>query len=193
MTTDAVISVVDALLKPLGFLRRKSVWNRKGENYVDVVTLQRSKSGDRITMNVGVLSPDVFRICWGDAPHDFADETACTVQYRLGQWTRGREQWWQEADASAPEQIVRELSAESIPFLKRMRSPQAMARFLSDTRVEERGYPPPIIYLAILKHQQGDSIGACAMLRRLRERTPKAWKTRIDGVMTRLSCLAPTD
>ncbi len=195
MPINAFVSAADAVLKPRGFRRRKMVWNRKSDgtvdkldNVVDVVSLQRSKAGDAVTVNVGVLSASVFRLCWGENPRDFLDAAHCTVQARLGQWMQGQEHWWKETAKGAPHDVARALVEESLPFLERMHSPGAMEQFLIDTRVLERGYPPPIVYLAILKSQRGDVRDARDILKQLLECTSEPWRVRISGIMAALSC-----
>lgn len=69
-----------------------------------------------------------------------------------------------------------------------MHTLQAMDQYLVDSKVIERSYPLPIIYLAILKSEQGNLAAACSILGQLRERVSGPWKLRIDEVSVRLSC-----
>jgi hypothetical protein len=69
MSVSANADDLDAVVKPLGFTRRKMTWNRRSGEFIDVIDLQRGKSGDMVTMNVGVIHIAVHRRVWGkDVP-----------------------------------------------------------------------------------------------------------------------------
>lgn len=186
MTLDTFVASIDSVLKPRGFRRRKLTWNRRNDIGVDVISLQESKAGDSLTVNCGVLATGVYRLCWGKEPPPFADETACTVRCRLGEWTEGREYWWNKSDQQAAHQVSEMVAAEGVRMLERLRSPGAMEQFLIDTKVMEQSYPLPKIYLALLRYQQHDATGARDALERLRSGVPNAWRARIDDVLSRL-------
>lgn len=188
MTANALLSAIDSVLKPLGFKRNKWTWNRETAGIVDVVTLQRSKYDDEVTVTLGVLNSAVFRDCWGEDPQLPADETACTVRTRLGEWIEGRERWWNLAEEDTPSNIAGRLAQEGVPFLDRMHSLAEMEQYLVDTKVLERSYPLPIIYLAILKARRGQPDAACSILMTLGLRVPGAWKRRVSEASMRLGC-----
>jgi len=179
---------LDSTLKPLGFLRRKASWNRAVDPFVDVVALQRSKGGDEVTVNVGVLVPKVYELCWGEAPRQFVDETQCTVRTRLHGSHPEKELWWRMSDSDTSESIAGRLKSEGIPFMERMHSLAEMRDFLANTNVAARSYPPPIVYLAILEAERGELTRACGLLRALRDKTSGAWQVKVDFVMARLRC-----
>ncbi len=58
MSEKAIISKLDDLLKPLGFTRQKTAWNRRSGYVVEVIDVQISKAGDTATINAGVLDTD---------------------------------------------------------------------------------------------------------------------------------------
>lgn len=173
----------------MGFRRQKANWNRPSSSFVDVIDVQVSKAGDALTVNAGVMDSEVYKQCWGSDPPPLIDEASCTVRARIGHLTNGdKDLWWPIVDANTPQAVV-ELVAETVlPFLERMHSRKAMMEFLSTADVLRRKYPPPIIYLAIIKSDLGDKLGACSLLDDLRESVVGAWLTRISEISTRIGC-----
>lgn len=188
MNSAPAIQRLDGLLTPLGFSRRKQTWNRTFGPYVDVIDVQVSKAGDAMTVNAGVMHPLVYRTFWGKAPPGFVDEPSCTVRSRIGQLMEGKDIWWSASDDEVTEDVAAAVAEHVLGFLERMHTPAAMASFLDAAEVGKQKYPPPIIYLAILRHELGDQGGACTVLAELHRATSSAWQARIDEVSERLGC-----
>ena len=188
MSTKAVIARMDELLKPLGFTRRKATWNRRSNSFVDVIDVQTSKAGDTMTINAGVLHPEVHRKCWTTELPAVIEEPECIVRARIGQLLEGKDLWWRVGDARILDDVAKKVAAHVLPFLERMHSLAAMEQFLTNAKVTKQKYPLPIICLAILKSEQGDRTGACALLTELGEKSVGAWRTRIGEVAERLGC-----
>lgn len=188
MKSKTVLTHLDKALKPLGFNRRETTWNRKTNSFIDVIDVQVSNSKEVITINVGVLYPDVYRKCWENEPAKFIEEPSCTVRARIGQLIDGKDLWWQLDESGIADDIANKVAVYGLPFLEQMHSPTAMEQFLTDSQVIKQKYPLPIIYLAILKHEQGDVTGACTLLRELQKKTVGAWQDRIAQVIETLSC-----
>lgn len=188
MNAKDVTVRLDGLLKPLGFERQKTTWNLKSGSFVDVVDVQISKTRDMITVNAGVLHPDVHAKCWGGDLPKFIEEPSCTVRARVGQLIDGKDLWWQLGADDVAGEIADTVSTHVLPFLGQMHSADAMERFLTNSQVVKQKYPPPIIYLAILKHEQGHSGAACSLLGDLKKKTVGAWQRRISQIAERLSC-----
>ena len=100
----------------------------------------------------------------------------------------GKDLWWRLDDARALDDVVDKLNTHALPFLERMHSLAAMEQFLTSAQVMKKKYPLPVIYLAILKSEQGDRTGACALLTELGAKSVGAWRTRIAEVAGRLEC-----
>lgn len=183
-----VVTKLDNILRPLGFSRRKATWNRTTGAYVDVIDVQTSKAGDAVTVNCGVLVPDVYVRCWGGEPPRFVEEAACSVRSRIGQLLDGRDIWWTVGHDRSADEILEKVTAYVLPFLDRMHSPEAIEGFLTSTLVVNQKYPPPIVYLAIIKFDRGDTTGARALLDELHKKTVPAWQRRISEVAQRLGC-----
>jgi Domain of unknown function (DUF4304) len=188
MSAKPVIARLDGVLKPLGFERQKTTWNRKSGSFVDVVEVQTSKAGDTITINAGVVHPDVHAKCWGDDLLKFIEEPSCTVRVRIGQLIGEKDLWWKLDAADVADDIADKVNSRVLPFLEQMHSTDAMEQFLTNAQVVKQKYPPPIIYLAILKHQQGNAKAACALLGELERQTVGAWQGRISQIAETLSC-----
>ena len=180
------IAQIDELLKSRNFVRRKANWNRKNEGYIDVVDLQISKSGDTFAVNSGVMDLEVYEICWGGKPTTFVEEPACTVRARIGELAVGSNSCWQLDDVNSVDNVCEKLVAHVLPFLERMHSPQAMEHFLEEAKVFKFQYPPPIIYLAVLKYKQGKEDDAYALLDEIHKKSGEPWKAKISEAAERM-------
>lgn len=189
MSTRSAIKRLDELLGPLGFLRRKTTWNRTTGAFVDVIHIQVSKGKDAVTVNIGVLEPRVYSQCWGSEPPAFVDEALCTVRARIGQLMEDHDVWWPLSDDQTDERIAESIVTHGLPFVEHMHTREAMEKFLVKTGAARQKYPPPVIYLALLKAERGDKRGACAVLDELRTRVLGAWQDRITHVAERVGCL----
>ena len=188
MRTKLVVSRVDEILKPLGFSRQKAIWNRWSEPFVDVIDVQTSKIGDALTLNAGVLHMVVHKVCWATELPSVIKEPECTVRARVGQLIDNKDLWWQVSDGGTIDDVVEKLTFYVLPFVERMHSLQAMEEFLTPAGVKKQDYPLPVIYRAILKHEQGNNNDACALLTGLGGTSVGAWRTRISEVAERLGC-----
>lgn len=186
MSIKIVIKALDGLLGPLGFERRKHTWRRNSGPFVDLIDVQISKGGDSLTLNAGVLDPEVFVCAWGAHP-DVVQEPDCSVRARVSDLASDRKGVWMPLDApETPELAVEAISVYMLPFLERMHTRETMQEWLMERGVLRRPYPPPIIYLAILMYLTGDDQGAFSVLDRLHASTNEGWRTRVDEVRARL-------
>jgi hypothetical protein len=188
MSTRTVVTRLDGLLKPLGFERQKQTWNRTSGSFVDAINVQVSKAEHAITVNAGVMDPDVHRKCWGSSPCGWIDEPLCTVRTRIGALLGNTDVWWSLGDGTVVEEIAEAVATQVLPFLDRMHARDAMEEFLVAAKVLKYRYPPESIYLAILRHELGDHSGACALLQELQQTTIGNWRTGISEVSSRLGC-----
>lgn len=188
MNAKDVIARLDEMLKPLGFEKHKTTWNLKSSLFVDVVDLQTSKTGDMITINAGVLHLGVHGKYWGGDFPKFIEEPFCTVRVRIGQLLDGNDLWWQLNADDVANEITEKVCLQVLPFLEQMHSAEAMERFLTNAQVVKKKYPPPVIYLAILKHEMGDADSASKLLGDLKKTTVGAWQERISQITKNLFC-----
>jgi hypothetical protein len=188
MNAARVANLIDSSLRLCGFTKRGRTWNRRLGQFVDVIHLQTSKSGDAITLNIGVLDPDVYSLCWGSDPPLFIDEPSCIIRKRIGQLMGELDLWWSlECDRSA-EEALDALEKHALPFLDRTHSRQRMLDVLLESEVDKRKIPPEIIYLAILRFLSGDVRSACEELKAYSSVALGAWREKAERVSARLGC-----
>jgi len=185
MRTSAFTSEIDAILQPLGFQRRKNVWNRRDDRFVDVIDLQRTKAGDTATLNLGVVEPGAYELCWGEQPPVFIQEPFCTVRTRLLD-EGGRELWWSVADVASPSRMGEQLQTQGLRFINSMHSSAAQREWLERSALQK--YPPNAIYLAWIMADQGDHEHACALLKSLRRRPVGAFLEKVERAAIQLGC-----
>ena len=188
MSVKEIATKINRLLEPRGFFRRGKAWNRKTQPLVDVIDLQKSKAGDMVTINAGVLDRDVSTMLEDRAPSDFVQQPMCTVGVRIGELVDGRDKWWQIDNAGVADEIADDIATRVLPFLEKMHAREAMRQWLISTNVIRRRYPPPIINLAILECFLGDAAKGCTVLTELQKTTLGAWRVRIAEVAVRLRC-----
>ena len=148
------------------------------------------------TINLGVFVPSVYRICWGvDAP-SFVKESDCIVRIRLGALLndapkgKKRDHWWDSNNSTDMETVGREvakvIATRGIAFLEQFDSLTAIHDFLiQDTGWEVRT-PLGRIYLAIIKAQLGDLIGARQLIAEFNTEKNRSWRERVSEVAGRL-------
>lgn len=182
-TLTALLRELDETLLPAGFQRRKHTWNRQARSLIDVVDVQLSKGLDGVWVNVGVFDPAVYARAWLREPPTFAQEPACTVRTRLGDLMVTHDGFWLLDDPAAGAAMATAVQAFALPYLERLHGPQALERTLESSPQATQSYPPPIIYLALLKQQRGEATEARRLLLDLRSRTNDSWSERVACVM----------
>ena len=188
MNQKTVVARLDALLVPLGFSRQKFTWNRRSASVVDVIDVQLSKAGDSVTINTGVLDPEVYVALWGSQPSEAVEQPTCTVGARIGELIDGRDKWWQLSEAATPADVAEAVATYVVPFLARAGTRGGMKQWLLDSEVQEMRYPPPIISLAIIKSLTGEAVEACTLLAGLQKTATGAWRARAAEVAARIGC-----
>jgi hypothetical protein len=183
MTTKLIGLAVDSVLKPHKFVRKRFTWNRKAGVFIDVVDVQLSKSRDMVTVNTGVFHREIYARCWSEEPPDFIQEPLCIVRARVGQLIDNEDVWWELTDAHSVEDMKAKIATYVLSYLDKMHSFEAMDQFLTKMGVLKAKYPPPIIYLALLKSTLGDVAGSLEVLENLKT-SSKEWNDRIEKIIT---------
>jgi hypothetical protein len=191
MSKKLIIEQVDAVLKPLGFLRRGDIWNRFTDNLVEVVDVQVSKNADAYTLNAGVLDKGVHKIFWDELPPEFVEQPQCTIGVRVGNLIDGKDKWWPLDDANDDEGQLKLSVAAILKFLGLSLSRKKMINWLDDNEVTKKRYPPPIINLAILQALNGQPPAALATINELSEKVSGPWRDRVLQVRERLNLPTP--
>lgn len=188
MSEHAIIARIDELATPLGFSRAGTTWNRHAKGFVDVLNFQESKSHDAFTLNVGIMNTAVYTTCWGTELSGVVDDSSCIVRTRLGNLGEGRDIWWPLHQVGIESEIVPLVSKHAIPFMDRMHSIESMEEFLTGTEVVRKQYPLPVIYLAIIRSQQGNMLDACAILAGVIRSVVGPWRIRASEAAMRIGC-----
>jgi Domain of unknown function (DUF4304) len=183
MSKNAIIKQIDAVLKPLGFLRRGAVWNRSSDFSVEVIDVQISRNGDTYTFNAGVLDKAAHEIFWAEGAPDFVEQPDCTVGVRIGDLIDGKDKWWDVGETGSLEQSIQLILA----FLKDVHSREKMAQWLEDAEVTKKRYPPPIINLAILQALLGRAEASKSTLNDIESKVSGLWQGRTAKVREQLS------
>lgn len=184
MRRETIAQRLDTLLVPLGFVRERSTWNRRTGAFIDVIEVSRSSISKTMTVNAGVVYPDAYTACWGEELPAIFEEPLCTVRANIGQLIDGEQLWWRSADVGCFGDVAWFTSVHVLPFLERMHSLEAIDAVLTETR----GYPPPVIYRAVIKRQLGDKSAACALLSKLHSKSAGAWGPHIAEIAARWGC-----
>jgi hypothetical protein len=174
---------LDETLSPRGFRRHKHTWNRRTEGLIDVIDVQLSKSLDGVWVNIGVMDPEIYARAWLTEAPTFAYDPECTVRSRLGRLMGKGDAFWSLGDPFAGDEMAVAIESEALPFLERLHEPLALERHLESSPQIRQPYPPPIIYLALLKHRCGEVAEARRLLLELRSRTNDTWSERVESVM----------
>lgn len=171
-------------LKPLGFRRRRNVWNRSSGEFIDVVDVQPSKSLTHVWVNLGVIDPEIYRICWQEKTPGFVVEPRCTVRERLGILADGHDTFWELEDPDASAKVLSLMSTFGVPFLDRMHSREAQLFELGSRPL----LPPNVMYAAILMSKLGRRNDACQTLATYEAKGIGAWVTRAKELRAELEC-----
>lgn len=173
-------------LEQCGFRRTGLRWNRDVGEFVDVVTIQRTKSLDAIYVNLGVQDPEIYTRWWGTPPNDVLDEADCTVRTRLGVLVDGHDRVWDLRDPVARDDIKALFAEYGLPFLESMHSRAMMVEYLQPWRREW----PSAVYLALLQASQRDVEAACTTIATFRAKAHASFLglPRLEELMVELGC-----
>jgi hypothetical protein len=187
METNEVIEKVNRLLlKPLGFVRKGALFNRRRGNIVDVVDFPVNKAGDAVTLEAGVQHDELYAALWEAPPPRFSNEAACIVHARIDALVEGHETWWPLADPQAPARAVSAMEGPVLRFLQGHHDLAAIDRFLANALASARE-PRSLLYLAIVRHRRGDAKGAAALLAEVEGQADGDWSQRAATLAIRLA------
>src|SRR5204863_1015677 len=120
MESNAIVEAVHKLmLKPLGFERRGSLFNRRRGGFVDVVDLPHNKANDAVTLEAGIQHDGLYETLWEVPPPRFSTEASCIIHARIDALVEGGECWFPLADPDAPARAVKAFEGPVLRFLQR--------------------------------------------------------------------------
>lgn len=188
-TNDVIEKVNRLLLKPLGFVRKGALFNRRRGNIVDVVDFPVNKAGDAVTLEAGVQHDELYAALWEAPPPRFCNEAACIVHARIDALVEGHETWWPIADPGAPARAVSAMEGPVLRFLQGHHDLAAIDRFLTHA-IEAGRTPRALLYLAIVRHRRGAAQAAAALLAEVESLADGDWSQRATALASRLAATA---
>jgi hypothetical protein len=195
MTTTGLAQRIDHVLRPLGFKRREATWNRSRDRFIDVVELLISRTGERVTVDLGIFDAAAFTKTFGEAPPDFPEAPDCAARARLGALVSGgRDKWWQLNEPGPAKEIADSIAATALPWFAAIDSTDALIRALSESREVRNLSAPETIYLANLLIERQATNRACELLRAFSARSRGAWVGKAAALIRDIGCAtAQTD
>ena len=139
-------------LKPLDFNNRGAVWNRKRGEFVDVISLQRSKGSsefeESITVNIGLVVPEFIQAIYGKSPPSFFQEGFGVIRVRLGEAGdvsgRAPDKWWDVTEQNLVDtanEIQSLVLNKGLPFLESFRDFETIVCHLEQLHGWQTKYP----------------------------------------------------
>lgn len=189
MISHSVVAAIDDRLRPHGFHVRKAIWNRKRDSFVDVVSLQMDISLSEFAVNVGVLYPHAYTLCFGKTIPAVVSDIHCTARWRLRESAPAVE-WWSVGDLRALTGVARLLEEHTLPIMDGLHSLEMIERFLADHRAVGGSHPPEEVYRAIVLADLGRMPQARSVLAELSAKALDPWRARIAEVEHRLAARA---
>ena len=184
-TNDVIEKVNRLLLKPLGFVRKGALFNRRRGNIVDVVDFPMNKAGDAVTLEAGVQHDELYEALWEAPPPRFCNEAACIVHARIDALAEDQPAWWPLADPESPARAVSAMEGPVLRFLQGHHDLATIDRFLAQSIEDERS-PRSMLYLAIVRHRRGDAATANALLAEVARDANGDWSQRATTLAARL-------
>ncbi len=182
----ALSKAINEVLIPAGFSKDGDVWRRASVPWLDVMELQKSKSGQAATLNCGIHHPEIYEKCWGRPGKTPISYSNCIVRTRLSELVLGRDEWWKLEDPVAIEAAAEMTKSHGLPFVERMHSLERVHDFFQSTNILKKRYPPDIIYLSAIKSQLGDSASARKIMEALEMAVPPSWKRQVLEALNRI-------
>ncbi len=183
-TVEHVVRAVDGALKAIGFHRRGKSWTRRTGEFHHVVSLQVSKGGDSVTLNIGVFDRACDQLCWGEGERSISDVN-CIFAEKIGYFAGRTDVWWKLDNGDTPAIVVNALQRQAIPVFERLTTREAVADALEQQPDFGSGYALPRIYLACLKALLGDRTEALRLLSDI-ETAGGEWAKRAADVEKRI-------
>jgi Domain of unknown function (DUF4304) len=177
MTVRHIKSSIDKFLKPLGFEKSGLSWIRPAEQFLEVITFQRTSFNDACTLNCGVYSEELCAELWEESVFRRAKITdaLCVVRERLGSLASDgkTDQWWGISDPSSPEKMLAAVQKFMFPFFQQNSSFEAMIGTLEPLNRDKRTNFPDSYFLALLYFRTGQKNKGCSLLFKLRDKAIK--------------------
>jgi Domain of unknown function (DUF4304) len=196
MNGKLIRSSLDAVLRPYGFERIKSVWVRDSGPYKDVVTIQSSHSEGTCTLNCGVYADELHKELWDRTvvKRPQLSDADCVVRSRAGLLkSDGKtDYWWPVSNPSSPAEMASAAIDFILPFLDDNHSFEAMIKTLEMQGVDKYTGFPDSYFLALLYLRVDSRVAGCSLLYKLRDKALKLSgdSKKANELMANYSCNA---
>jgi len=184
-------------LKREGFRKRRHSWNRKRGEFVEAITIEKSKycgpEYDAFTMSAGIFIPWMHEAVWHKQP-SFVTEVFCQVRARIGEIVGGFERrapdkWWTPNHRGDYRAVGDEMGqlvlSHVLPFLASFKTMEDVHSFLDGELKYVIRDAHRTINLALVKKTLGDTQGAVEALTTFINRKPGGWAERAKEVLER--------
>jgi len=179
----ALITKIDEIVKPIGFILRSSTWNRRVNEYVDVINLQKTSIG--FIINIGVYLNDVFKYCWPTLVLDFVEDPHCIVVTRVNHLLINTpyKGLWNKENSDSIQEIPIVIENYILPYFNNAHSINGIEMILEDTLKPKKPFGGintyAKLYLAIIKAKQGKINEAIKLLDQFDSGISKEWSIKI--------------
>lgn len=190
---DMIKKYLTSALKEKGFKKHHFVWNKKLDDIVHVVDVQKSRWSSpgeiSFTINVGVWIKQNWAICWGDDFPKVIKEVDCFPRFRIGKLLHGEslDEWWKIREDNI-EQVGSEVKSviqnKCFPFFEKCHSLNQISEIAGD--IENWKQPAERIAYAVLKYLDGEKKLSEKILAELEDEAV-AWQPRIQQVRNKLN------
>jgi len=193
---------VATVLKEYGYRKNGLTWNRRMDQIIYVVNIQKSRFSDKgtvkFTLNLGVAAEDIWLAYWGMELPKVIKEESCFPGFRVGDVLNGfsgkaKDLWWFLDASKAMDPLAEEVTSclrnRCLPVLQQLDSLYAVADFVR--RSNPLMMPRDRICWGILCHQLGDFDGAERAFSKFESGKSKAWQSKVSEIRSRLGMEKP--
>ena len=167
MRTSKISSVLDEVLKPLGFMRKSRHWSRIGDSISDIIFLDSPRGTSGAMLEFGVLHSSVYKIVWQKSQNHYLDIADSTVRAQPHDLSGSSLDYlWKTESQKDIEEIVSCTVSMVQHFLEKMHSLEAARDWMRELRAVDD------------HHSIG--IGLGAGVGRLVDAPHEAWQGRQD-------------
>lgn len=119
---EIFITIIAPFFKEMGFRKNGNVFNRKTNELIQVVSIQKSRwnNPDNIsfTFNIGLFDPEIYLQESKQEIPKFIREYDCQLRIRLGQITKSHDYWYELNKVTNKENLKIEIYADLYNSLK---------------------------------------------------------------------------
>lgn len=119
---DIVKEIIIPFFKELGFKRNGKSFNKKINDIVQVINIQKSQWNHQdnlsFTFNIGFLNEDIYRERWNKEAPKFVRVYDCQIHFRLGQLTKKMDYWYELNENRERIDLGNEIMNHLIKYLK---------------------------------------------------------------------------